>query len=153
MAVDDYLKSFEVYSFIQSIVNSGGEVTLQDFDDFDGAEEELEFFEEMCLLDKDGDKYLFSESGLVSVMESLWKDEVEQDISFNEDVKETLTGYFYSYFENVENSCFYDMLISDFFMGLKCLKLDDRAGDSLEILYLTLSQNYGGEYDVFFNNG
>lgn len=107
------------------------------------AEQILELFSKAGFLEKNGDAYSMDISSLKQKWIELWNDEIGQELDPSGKREQFLDKYFDLYISEVENSTIRDMLVDDFFQGMReFAERDDFTPDWVEIWLMTLKQNY-----------
>lgn len=121
-----------------------GDVADEGFEEQE-AEKILEIFEKAGYLEKNEEEnsYSMGKSSLKQKWTELWQEEIGQELEASGKREEFLENYFDVYFSEVENSTVWNMLVEDFFQGMREFDEEDSSTpDWVEIWIMTLKQNY-----------
>jgi hypothetical protein len=106
----------------------------------------LELFADSGLLSRNKQgktSYRLETSFLIEKWTELWSQEISQDLDPSGKREKFLEKYIEIYFNEVADSTVGDMLVDDFFQGLREFsERDDFTPDWVEMWHMTLRQNY-----------
>lgn len=128
-------KSEEVYSGLRKLYFEGN---LTD----ESEEVNEDIFHCLEEFSRTGEGIEFSLDELVNTWESLWEDEVGMELSPENKKKEFIESFIEAYLSKVGESTIHEMLVKDFFHGVRSLCMSESVDDWLDMWFLTLKQNY-----------